>query len=295
MSMALHQPKFSSNDRITVAVLLALAFHALLILGISFDYEDLRKEKEALPSLEITFAYTAMDQKPDEADYLAQANQLGSGNTTEKTRPQSPPQAAPNPLPQPGNAQLTAPQEIVNNDEKPLNEEILAKEEETAPLTTGEEAPPEEAKLPSAAELMRRSLEMAKIESELNEITKIYSAKPKEKLLVPNSMSHVEAAYLDAWQRKVEIVGNMNYPQKAISENLTGDLLLMAAINEDGTLNRVEIWRSSGVKLLDDAAVRIVKQSAPYPPLPEGIRATTKILKIPRTWKFSIENTLSTQ
>ena len=242
----------------------------------------------------MTLALSAAEQKPDKADYLAQANQQGSGNTDEKTRPQSPPDAMPDAVPTPGNAQANTPPAIVQQQQQPIARDVLTQQQADIQLFTGEETPPEDAKIPAAAELIRRSMEMAKLEAELNEITKVFSEKPKEKLLVPNTMSHVEAAYLNAWQKKVELVGNLNYPSKAKENKLSGDLLLMVAVNQDGSLNRVEVWRSSGHKILDDAAVRIVKLASPFPPLPEAITATTKVLKIPRTWKFMNDNTLST-
>ena len=294
-AIPLHRANATANDRIGVTIFLALAFHAVIILGISFEYENFKdQEKDALPTLEVTLAHTPLDITPDEADYLAQANQQGSGNTQDKTRPQSPPDSMPDAMPSPGDAQQTAQPTIVNLDQRPVTEDILTQATSEVKVLTGEPTPEQNDKMPAAAELIRRSMEMAKLKAELNEVVKVYSAKPKEKLLVPNTMSSVEAAYLDAWQKKVELIGNMNYPARAKKQNLSGDLLLMVAINQDGTLNRVELWRSSGHKVLDDAAIRIVKQSSPFPPLPQAIREQGEILKIPRTWKFESDNTLST-
>ena len=294
-TIRLHRSDVTANDRIGVTIFLALALHAVIILGISFDYENLRNdENEALPTLEVTLAHSALDQKPDEADYLAQADQQGSGNTEEKTRPQSPPDAIPDHMPNPGDGQTTSVAAIQHQPTKPLTTELLTQDQASFQVIAGEETPPEDAKIPAAAELIRRSMEMAKLEAELNEIVKVYSNQPKEKLLVPNTMSHVEAAYLDAWQKKVELIGNMNYPAKAKENNLSGDLLLMVAVNQDGSLNRVELWRSSGHKILDDAAIAIVKQASPFPPLPQAIKEQSEVLKIPRTWKFMLNNTLST-
>ena len=294
-TFTVHRTNVTANDRIGVTIFLALALHAVIILGISFDYESFQDDqKEALPTLEVTLAHSALDQKPDEADYLAQANQQGSGNTEEKTRPQSPPDAIPNPMPNPGNSQTTSQAAIIQQSTQTLNDELLTQDQSNFQVMTGEDTPPEHAKIPAAAELIRRSMEMAKLEAELNEMVKVYSTQPKEKLLVPNTMSRVEAAYLDAWQKKVELIGNMNYPAKAREGKLSGDLLLMVAVNQDGTLNRVELWRSSGHKTLDDAAISIVKQASPFPPLPKAITEQSEILKIPRTWKFMTNNTLST-
>ena len=120
-TIRLHRSDVTANDRIGVTIFLALALHAVIILGISFDYENLRNdENEALPTLEVTLAHSALDQKPDEADYLAQADQQGSGNTEEKTRPQSPPDAIPDHMPNPGDGQTTSVAAIQHQPTKPL-------------------------------------------------------------------------------------------------------------------------------------------------------------------------------
>ena len=289
-------PPVSINERVAIALFIALVGHALLILGISFDF-DLgdKREREAPPAIEVTLANSADDSRPTEADYLAQANQQGSGNTQVKERPQSPPQALPEINPNPGNAQQTRPAAVANHVIKPPEKEILTADEATTQVHVGEETPVDSAATPSAAELIRRSMEMARLEAELSEVVSVFSKREREKLLVPNTMSHAEAAYLDAWQKKVELIGNMNYPDKARKEKLSGDLLLMVAINADGSLARVELLRSSGHKVLDDAAMRIVKLASPYPPLPEAIQEYATILKIPRTWKFMAGNRLKTQ
>jgi len=94
------------------------------------------------------------------------------------------------------------------------------------------------------------------------------------------------SSYMDAWRAKVERVGNLNYPEMAKRQNIAGSLVLDVAINPDGTVNAIQVLRTSGHKILDDAAVRIVELAAPYAPLPPDMRADTDILHITRTWKF---------
>jgi len=90
----------------------------------------------------------------------------------------------------------------------------------------------------------------------------------------------------------VERIGNLNYPDEAKRKQLSGNLLLDVAINPDGTLNSVNVVRSSGHKVLDDGAIRIVKLAAPFAPFPDDIRRTTDILHIIRTWQFQSDNSL---
>ena len=91
---------------------------------------------------------------------------------------------------------------------------------------------------------------------------------------------------MEAWRAKVERVGNLNYPEEARRRKLAGQLVLDVALNPDGKINQITIRRSSGHKVLDDAAIRIVELAAPYAPFPEEIRAETDVLHITRTWQF---------
>lgn len=94
------------------------------------------------------------------------------------------------------------------------------------------------------------------------------------------------AYYLNSWRRKVERIGQLNYPQQARAEGIVGNLRLLVAIAPDGALDEVRVLETSGHKLLDDAALRIVRLAAPYAPFPPAMKATTDILEIERTWRF---------
>jgi protein TonB len=91
---------------------------------------------------------------------------------------------------------------------------------------------------------------------------------------------------MEAWRAKVERVGNLNYPEAARRKKLSGNLILDVALNNDGSINQITVRRSSGHKVLDDAAIRIVELASPYSPFPDHIREETDILHITRTWQF---------
>ena len=91
---------------------------------------------------------------------------------------------------------------------------------------------------------------------------------------------------MEAWRAKVERVGNLNYPEAARKRNLSGSLILDVALSADGSINQITIRRSSGQKVLDDAAIRIVELASPYAPFPAQVRKETDILHITRTWQF---------
>jgi protein TonB len=102
-----------------------------------------------------------------------------------------------------------------------------------------------------------------------------------------------DAAYLDAWRKRIEAVGNKNYPSAASTDGIYGALRLMVAINPDGSVNDIRILRSSGQRVLDEAAVRIVQLSAPFQPFPADMRKDVDVLEIIRTWQFQRGNTFS--
>jgi len=91
---------------------------------------------------------------------------------------------------------------------------------------------------------------------------------------------------MEAWRAKVERVGNLNYPEAARRNKLTGSLILDVALNADGTVHQINVLRTSGSKVLDDAAIRIVELSAPFAPFPDNIKSEIDIMHITRTWQF---------
>ena len=95
---------------------------------------------------------------------------------------------------------------------------------------------------------------------------------------------------MDAWRRKVERVGNLNYPEEAERLGLSGNLLLDVALNPDGSVEDVVLRRSSGRRVLDDAAIRIVKLASPFTRFPEDIAQEVDVLHIVRTWVFHSGN-----
>ncbi|MDX1512665.1 MAG: TonB family protein [Gammaproteobacteria bacterium] len=138
----------------------------------------------------------------------------------------------------------------------------------------------------SAAALVSRSLEMASLNAEINQRLKAYAERPKRKWITARTREHKYAAYMEAWRQKVERLGNLNYPDEARRRKLSGNLLLDVALNPDGSVNEINLRRSSGERVLDDAAIRIVKLGAPYAKFPKSIREEIDILHIERTWQF---------
>ena len=228
-------------------------------------------------------------------------------------RPQPPPPPAPprkepvpaKPAPAPP---APAPEPVLAQEKIPSREKVVSTQKETPktkvevvrapePATTRvetvepepEPAPktvPQPANTLSAAALVSRSLEMASLNAEINQRLKKYAERPKRKWITARTRQHNYAAYMEAWRQKVERIGNLNYPDEARRRKLSGNLLLDVALNPDGSVNEINLRRSSGERVLDDAAIRIVKLGSPYAKFPESIREEIDILHIERTWQF---------
>ncbi len=288
--------RVSQVDRLGLTLFIALALHAIIILGVSFNIEDLQNP-ETLASMEVTLVHNKSTQAPDKADYLAQANQLGGGNMQDKVRPSSP---FSNTLPTPDDG--FAPPSAQDFSPPPIKHHT--KQQELITVTQGEKKLysqpqaiplPELPDNPTAAQLFERSRKVAQLSAEIDRVKRAYQQSPNQTYLTgANAKEYRFASYLDAWRSKIERIGNLNYPAAALKKGITGSLFLDVAINPDGSLHSLRVLRSSGFPVLDNAAMRIVKMSAPFPPLPEAIRKDTDVLHIARVWQFKNESGFST-
>ncbi len=286
----------SHFDRMGLTLFFAGAMHAVVILGVSFSIEDRTKQPPADRTLDITVVQNRdADKEPDEADFLAQTNQEGGGEEQKIERPktsaplltdqEAKKQAARHPLfNQPPQPKKTPVRRVLRTYSP--SEQKVARDPAKRPT------PPTRRRLNVAQILASTNQEITRLTAELDRKTEAYAKRPRHKHISARTREYKYASYLDAWRRKVERVGNLNYPDEAKRQRLYGSLMLHVALRPDGTIINVWVRRSSGHKLLDDAAVRIVKLAAPYAPFPEEIREETDVLDITRTWVFLSNNRL---
>ena len=147
--------------------------------------------------------------------------------------------------------------------------------------------PAERPELPTSNEMMQRTLEAMRLEAQIAKDMDAYQKRPKRKFVGARAEEYRFARYVEDWREKVERVGNLNYPEAARSKKLYGSLLLTVSIRSDGSVEHVEVSKTSGHRILDAAAVKIVEMAAPYATFPPDIRRDTDILHITRTWSFT--------
>lgn len=285
-----HKVNISHSDRLGMTLFLAVMLHALIILGISFS-SDKGKDPDILSRLDITLVQHKSEKAPEKADYLAQANQKGSGNTKEKVRHQTVRSKA-----SPDNSQGQADLSVAKSIRKPTPEgqvKILTQARSKQKIySRHKEQKIKNIRKVSAEELVRRSKEIARLSAQNDASWKAYSQLPDSKYLYANTRSHVDAAYLAAWTQKVKKIGNLNYPYKARKKNLSGNLMIEVTLHPNGSLVSIRILQSSKHKVLDNAAINIVKLAAPFAAVPAEVLQGRKVLRIVRTWLFTTDNRL---
>ncbi len=280
-------PRPTGNpDPIGATLLFSLLLHGVLLLGITFHFV---KPEPGLPTLDVTLVNVANRQAPDKADFLAQANNQGGGQSERAERPSQMVSGA-LARPTPG----TAPQPVQASVPRPRPATVQRQVTTTGATDFSVSAQPahprEDASSEPTADQLRRKQEMAQLAAELQHRKQAYAKRPKKKFISANTREYVYAAYMRGWVDRIERVGNLNYPEAARERNLHGELEMTVTLNRDGTIKAIDIIRSSGEPLLDTAAERIVRLAGPFPRVPgkDGVDE----LYITRTWQFLPGNIL---
>jgi len=281
------------NDRLALALLLATGLHGLLILGVSFDLQR-GADKRTESTLEITIVRHPRDSEtPEKADFLSQVSQQGGGTADDVRKPTT--ALSPSPAPPADTPVWDVPRAVAQKPEPAAQKVITAT---TASHKTNSNAPvPPKTRphKPTAAELLaQRSREIQRITAELDRKTQAYAKRPRHKFVNASTEEYKYAFYQEAWRRKVNRIGELNYPEEATRRRLYGKVVVHTAIRADGTLESVDVVRSSGLNVLDDAAIRAVRLSAPFAPFPEDIGAETDILDITRTFSYQKHGLIAT-
>lgn len=275
-------PKIGPNERLSATLALAVILHGIVILGVGFSLDD---AAPVMPTLDVILTETQTTEAPKDADFIAQANNKGGGDKDEARRPRDT-QMATVPKPDPGVApmQMTKQAPALEPDPKQrllsttaASPDQVVKPEEH-PLTTPQ-------KLPSGRELMQQSLEMARLEAEIAQRKELYAKRPKRKFISASTQAYEYASYMRDWVRKVERVGNANYPEQARIKNLSGKLVMTVAIKSDGSIEDIVLTTPSGIVILDQAAMKIVRLAQPFAPIPKTSE-NIDVLHITRTWDF---------
>lgn len=311
--------RLTTFSALGVAIVISLIVHAV-ILTIHFEPE-IKKLVNKLPALDVVLVNAKTKKVPEKAELLAQANLDRGGNTDAdrqmKTALPAPNQKTTEVKLRPSadahsaakaaklKAQEAREQKRVDTLEKQAQELLTqlnaTKKVESNPTQDAASADPEQgdqkavAKSLNRADLIAASIEIDRLEAQIAKQQDEYQKRPKRRFIGARTKEASDAMYLEAWRQKVERIGNMNYPEAARNQKIYGQLRMTVSIKSDGSIEKIEIDKSSGSKVLDEAAKNIVNLAAPYAKFTEEMKRNTDILGITRTWTFTQEDELATQ
>lgn len=320
--LAVKSPKMrrlTNFSALGVAIAISLIVHAV-ILTIHFEPE-LKKIVNKLPALNVVLVNAKTKKAPEKAELLAQANLDRGGNTDAdrqmKTALPAPKQKTTEVKLKPSaeahsaakaaklKAQEAREQKRVDVLEKQAQELLTqlnaTKKIESDPTQDAASADPElgdqkaVTKSFNRADLIAASIEIDRLEAQIAKQQDEYQKRPKRRFIGARTKEASDAMYLEAWRQKVERIGNLNYPEAARNQKLYGQLRMTVSIKADGSIEKIEIDKSSGSIVLDEAAKNIVNLAAPYAKFTDEMKKNTDILGITRTWTFTQEDALATQ
>jgi protein TonB len=278
---------FDPSSRLDVAIFISIIFHAVVLFGVTFKLPTPKIENAVTP-LEVVLVNSKSISKPYKADTLAQANLDGGGNTDDNRRAKTPFPLSPKHKQSIDVTKAKQKMKQLEQEAKRLMTAVNSKQsihQSNSRLEKSEQGK----KIPDASDLIQRSREIIRLEAQIAKDYGAYQKRPKRKFIGARTKEYRFARYVEDWRVKVERIGNLNYPEAAKRDKLYGTLQLTVGIMADGNLESIEINRSSGKKILDQAAISIVKLAGQngFAPFPPDISRDTDILHITRTWVFT--------
>jgi protein TonB len=290
-----------ADERLRFMLVLALALHALIILLVGFDA---LKTEQSSKALEITFALNQDSQAPIDPAYLAQHHQLGQGDsqtnqdasvveralfTSDKINQLSAQISVQSgtgvtPSRNEGRKDQTQQKRSGTNEVLTTSGQALLKaNQELDSIETLASNP----LAGDSTSLLNASKEIASLEARLkDEQQKLQSRSRTGRVTSLSTLAKADALYLERWRQKIETIGNLNYPIEARNKGIEGSLQMLVTLSADGSVKQLEVLKSSGYSILDDAAVRTVRTASPFEPFPIEMRQRLDRLEIIRTWKF---------
>jgi protein TonB len=277
------------------ALRIALAASVLLhaaVLSVHFTMPGALRWKSQNTTLEVVLVNARSREMPSRSSVLAQANLDRGGNVDEARRATTPlPVTEPR---DPGKDLAEAQKRVRQLEQQQRRLLAQARKAKTAAAAPREAPAQESADRPSGRDLADLALATMRLQAQIDKQVDEYQKRPRKKFIGANAAEYRFAQYEEDWRVKVERVGMLNYPPEARGK-LYGNLRLTVSIRPDGSVESVELDRSSGLKVLDDAAFKIVRLAARYAPFPPDIRRDTDILVITRTWFFGQGDKLWTE
>ena len=272
------------TTRIAIAMLFSAAVHGM-VMSTKFTMINPRLFEDNSVPMEVVLVNAKSIEAPLNPDALGQVNLAGGGNTDDDRRMKSP-------LPASAKTQSGNSEEVMQAQVAQLEQrakQLLTQLNNKASVDTARQTPPRESPQPdiNVNQIAVQAREMAQLQARVSQQWDEYQKRPRRAFFGANVREYAYARYVEDWVAKVERIGNLNYPEAARRQGIHGSLKLTVSIYADGSIEKIDVDRPSGSKVLDAAADKIVRLGAPYAPFPEEMRKKTDILSITRIWTFT--------
>jgi protein TonB len=289
---ALNNQSDLGKERFGFTIFMSACLHVIIIAGLGFSFIT---ESANTPAIEITLAQYRSETAPEQADFIAQENQIGSGSLDEAIAPATPFESAVydeqiqevQPIPMPAaSAQQTQDLRVLSSTEA---DELLRQQMES-------QVPKDSQVLSEHSSPQDIALAIASLQAQLDIQQQAFANRPRRYTISSAStQQRHDALYLDNWRKRIELIGNEHYPDQARQNDIFGSLRMMVTLRPDGSVAEIRILQGSGHDVLDQAAVDIVSLASPFDPFPEELRGSVDLLEIIRTWRFRPGNAFSSQ
>ena len=282
----------SDSDRFGMTFFLAVIFHGLIILGVTFTVTPAADSKTS-PALDIILVQTKSPTKVDQAKYLAQISQQGGGEQKDESRARELFSAAT----LSDTSGMTAQPSVARTKKQKQNEKLtLLTNDDAEHIINTDDTPVKKDDDSTIDNIDTKQIntQTARLAAEISTVIEKQASVNRTKYLNSSTQEFTPAKYMRDWINWVERVGNLNYPDQARRKKLSGTLILDVVIDADGNLIKTEIRQSSGHQILDDAAKRIVKLAAPFSAFPDKLREEADVIHITRSWEFLSNSSIRT-
>lgn len=279
------------DNRMQLAIAVSLLVHAI-VLTLHFKFPDASLFRHQDNQLEVVLVNSKSTTRPDKPQARAQNNLDGGGNTDENRRAKTP--LAASQQTREGDALVEAQRRVEQLEA--MQQRLMTQVKARAAVVAEQQAKTEQPEAPapiSGRDLADRALAVAKLEAQIDKELDEYQKRPRKKFIGARTAEYAPAQYIEAWRQKIERIGTLNYPEAARGKHY-GSLLLYIEIKADGDIAKVDIQRSSGNRILDDAALRIVRLASPFAAFPPEMHDKFDILAFARTWTFTNSDSLAT-
>jgi len=283
-----------NQDLISVTAFFSALCHAIVILGISFKLPDIAAVENTDNTLDVVLVNSSNNEAPTDAETVSNTDNQGGGRDEKEAStpiPYKPVNASPvesiKMTAEVKTRTTLAPDQLVTGTQSAVQIERSKPDENAVKIEqqqTGRD------KITTKSQ---RQLERERLIAKINQSIEDYQKRPTKEYLSPTTAKHEAAKYLDDWRKRVEVVGNANYPVQAKAKSLSGTLILTVEINRNGTIHSIQVNNPSPHKILNDSAMRFVRDASPFSSFPDEIDSNTDILVITRAFHFLSNNRLS--